>query len=181
MTDHPAGSSTAGEPVFFEAGLICHPHGVKGEMLIQLNRQYLRSLLPGKQIFLGSSHKPYTLLSCRDHNKGLLIQLEGIQNPEIAGQFRNFPIFISAHKRTELPAGEYYSDQLIGLKVIHKDGQELGRLVEIIETGANDVYVVIGNDKKEILLPAIPEVILNVDLATSLIKVHILPGLIEET
>jgi 16S rRNA processing protein RimM len=180
MTDRPAGSPTAGQPAFFDAGVIRHAHGVKGEMLVEVNRHYVGVFLPGEVVYLGEEHKPATILSRRHHNKGLLIQFEGITNPEQAGQYRNFRIYFTSLQRIELPPGEYYFDQLLGLNVRGDDSQELGKVSEIIETGANDVYVVSSPGRKDILLPAIPEVILAVNLLIGEIQVHILPGLIDD-
>jgi 16S rRNA processing protein RimM len=180
MTDQPAGSPTAGEPAFFEAGVIHHPHGVKGEVLAEVYDDYLSTLLPGKLVYLGEDHKPVTLLSSRHHNKGLLLHFEGITTPEQAGQYRNFAIYITSLQRRILPPGEYYPDQLLGLKVRGEEGQDFGLVSEIIETGANDVYVVSFPGKKDILLPAIPDVILDVNLSIGEIQVHVLPGLIDD-
>jgi 16S rRNA processing protein RimM len=77
-----------------------------------------------------------------------------------------------------LPEGEYYHHQLIGLNVVSDDGRDLGLLVDILETGANDVYVVRAADGNEVLLPAIPPVILEVRLADRQMRVHLLDGLI---
>ena len=78
----------------------------------------------------------------------------------------------------ELPEGEYYHHQLLGLNVITDDGRELGALVDILETGANDVYTVRDADGTEILLPAIPPVILDISLVDRQMRVHLLDGLI---
>jgi 16S rRNA processing protein RimM len=78
-----------------------------------------------------------------------------------------------------LPEGQYYQHQLIGLKVISDEGQALGQLAEILETGANDVYVVRGGGGKDVLLPAIEDVILGIDLDKKEMRVHVLPGLID--
>ena len=76
-----------------------------------------------------------------------------------------------------MPVGQIYQYELIGFKVIDENDDPLGELVEILETGANDVYVVKNETGKEILLPAIPSVILNLDPARRLIRVHLLEGL----
>jgi 16S rRNA processing protein RimM len=80
----------------------------------------------------------------------------------------------------KLPEGEFYYHELLGLSVLNETGESLGKVTEIIQTGANDVYVVTNAAGNEILLPAIAEVILDVDLDSKIIKVHLLPGLLEE-
>jgi 16S rRNA processing protein RimM len=180
MINRPAGSPTAGEPAFFETGFIRRPHGVKGELLVEIDRYYQGVILPGTVIYLGEDYTPMTLLTSRPHNQGLLIQLDGINTPEQAGQYRLQRIFVSSLlKRSKLPMGEYYFDQILGLRVRSDMDQELGQVSEIIETGANDVYVVSSPGRQDILLPAIPDVIQEVDLEKGEILVHLLPGLLD--
>lgn len=76
----------------------------------------------------------------------------------------------------QLPEGEYFHYQLIGLRVITSEGEELGEISEIIETGSNDVYVVSG-EKGELLVPAIAQVVRNVDLANQVMVVSLLEGM----
>ena len=80
----------------------------------------------------------------------------------------------------ELPEGEFYYHELLGLSVMDETGESLGKVTEIMQTGANDVYVVTNEAGHEILLPAIAEVILDVDLDSKIMKVHLLPGLVED-
>jgi 16S rRNA processing protein RimM len=179
-TDQPAGSPTAGEPAFFEAGLIRKPHGVKGELLVEIDRHYVRMVQPGKTVYVGESHHHMQVNSCRQHNLGLLIHFEGINNPEQAGQYRLQNIYVSSVQRGRLPAGEYYIDQLLGLRARDIDTDtQLGLVSEVIETGANDVYVISNPDRPDLLLPAIQDVIKEIDLEKGEILVHILPGLVE--
>jgi 16S rRNA processing protein RimM len=88
-------------------------------------------------------------------------------------------VYVTAADRPPLPDGKVYQHQIMGLRVVTDDERELGKLVEIIVTGANDVYVVEGENGKEILLPAIPEVLLGTDLESGVIRVHLLEGLID--
>lgn len=179
-TDQPAGSPTAGEPAFFQAGSIRRSHGVKGELLVEIDRHYLQQAQPGKVLHIGDSHQPMKVLSCRQHNNGLLIQFEGLSTPEQAGQYRLKNIYVSARERGKLPRGEFYVDQLLGLLVRDSDTDEqLGQISEVIETGANDVYVVTHPGRQDLLLPAIQDVIKKIDLKKGEVCVHILPGLIE--
>jgi 16S rRNA processing protein RimM len=179
-TRKSAGSLIGGEPAYFDAGFIRRPHGVRGELLMEILQHYQDVVIPGKVIFLGEEHLPMTLLSIRPHNQGLLIQLDGIGTPEQAGQYRLQHVYVSSlQNRKALGKGEYFFDELLGLRVISDLDQELGEVSEIIETGANDVYVVSSPGRKDILLPAIPAVIRAIDLEKSEIHVHLLPGLEE--
>ncbi len=180
INNQPAGSPSAGEPAYFEAGFVRRPHGVKGELLVEIDTYYEGAILPGTVIYLGENHLPMNLLSSRPHNQGLLIQLDEIINPEQAGQYRLQRIFVpSTIKRREMQSGEYYNDEIIGLSVRNDLDQDLGKLSEIIKTGANDVYVVSKPGERDILLPVIPDVIQKIDIEKGEITVHILPGLLD--
>jgi 16S rRNA processing protein RimM len=155
------------------------PHGVRGEMVLELYTDFPERLRPKTKIFLGEKHLPMFIGNARPHNEGLLLSIEGIESPEDAGKFRNQIVYVSAKTLPALDEGEYYFHELIGLNVVDEDGNPLGELTDIVETGANDVYVVTDSAGTEILLPAIPDVILSVDLDEQTMRVHLLPGLLE--
>lgn len=173
----PAGSPTAGGPAFLAAGKVRRPHGVRGEMVVELHTDFPERLRPPKVVYLGEKHTRMVVTSHRLHNEGVLLGFEGITTPEQAGRYRNQYLYVTASDAEELPEGEYYFHELLNLKVIDDTGKILGVLTEIVETGANDVYVVTDALGAEILLPAIPEVIQEVDLDAKLMKIHLLPGL----
>lgn len=176
----PAGSPTADEPAFFNAGLIRRSHGVTGELLVDIFGHYLDQVEIGNFIFVGETYQRMKILSCRKINSGFLIKLDGLDSPEQSGKFRLKNFYIASTDRSALPSGEYYPDQLLDLIVRNLDtGEELGRISEIIETGANDVYVVSASGKKELLLPAIEDVIKKIDIEKGEILIHLLPGLVE--
>ncbi|HEY3475228.1 MAG TPA: ribosome maturation factor RimM, partial [Anaerolineales bacterium] len=125
----------------------------------------------------GEEHKPVELTSVRPHAKGMLVKFKGIEGPEEAGQLRNQWVYVKASDVPSLPEGKLYQHELFGFEVVDESGNALGQLVEILETGANDVYVVRNEAGKEILLPAIPSVILEVDSARRVMRVHVLEGL----
>jgi 16S rRNA processing protein RimM len=108
----------------------------------------------------------------------MLIKLKGVESPEDTVQFRNQWVYVKASEVPALPEGQIYKHELFGFQVVDENEHPLGELVDIIETGANDVYVVRDEAGKEILLPAIPSVILDLDTARRLMRVHLLEGLI---
>ncbi len=121
-------------------------------------------LRPGVTLFAGPEHEPIRLASVRGHERELIVALVGFETPEEIGRFRNTAVYIKAQGLPELPEGEYYHHELLGLQVVDEFGQKVGELMGIIETGANDVYVVKTPEDKELLLPAVEEVILEVNL-----------------
>lgn len=177
---HPAGPPTAGGPDFLVVGKIRRPHGVHGEMVAETSTDFPERFSPQKVLYIGKQHLKFTLISLRNHNEGLLIGFEEITSPEQAGQFRNQVLSIAIKDAPTLAEGEYFFHEMIGLVVVDEDGNDLGKLTEIMKTGANDVYVVTDPKGNEILLPAIADVILSIDMNTRTMKVHLLPGLLTE-
>ena len=172
------GSPTLGEPEYLVVGFLRRPHGVRGEIIMDVHTDFPERLKIGLTVFVGESYQSMIIASRRPHASGMLVRFRGIKTPEEAGLYRNTWVYVPASDRPALPEGEYYHHQLIGLSVVTDEGHELGTLVDIIETGANDVYVVRDVDGKELLLPAIPAVILDVRLADRQMRVHLLDGLI---
>ncbi len=176
----PAGSSSAGEPAFLAVARFRRPHGVRGEVLVEVLTDFPERLQPETVVYAGETHRRLVIRSQRSHNEGLLLAFVGLDTPEAVGQFRHQFLYVSSADRPPLPEGEYYHHQLLGLSVETDDGRRLGRLTEILETGANDVYVVTPERGGEILLPVIPEVVLDVDLAAGRMRVHLPEGLLDQ-
>jgi len=178
MADNKSVSgSPDGEPVYLTVGFLRRPHGVLGEIILDLHTDFPERLKSGRQLFLGEEHKPMTLASARPHAKGMLIKFTGVETPEDVGKFRNQWVYVKASDMPPLPEGQLYQHELFGFSVVDESDQLLGELVEILETGANDVYVVKDANGRELLLPAIPSVILKLDPDRRLIRVHLLEGL----
>jgi 16S rRNA processing protein RimM len=178
--ERPAGSPTAGEPAFLAVGKVRRPHGLRGDALVEIYTDFPERLRPQVVIYAGENHLPLTICRRRTHNDGLLLAFEGFTSPEQVGRFRNQILYTAWADASELPEGEYYQYELLGLDVEDETGKILGKLIEIMQTGANDVYVVTNEAGRELLLPAIAEVVMGVDLATKTMKVHLLPGLVDE-
>jgi 16S rRNA processing protein RimM len=173
-----APGSPDGEPVYLVVGFLRRAHGVKGEMIMDLHTDFPERLQGGRQLLVGDGHHPLTLTGVRSHAKGVLVKFKGIETPEATVPFRNQWVYVRASDVPALPEGQIYQHELFGFKVVDENETSLGELVEIIETGANDVYVVRDESGKEILLPAIPSVILEIDSVRRLLRVHLLEGLI---
>ncbi len=121
-------------------------------------------LTTGRMVYVGEMHRPLKIRNIRPGNKEIMIGFEGYPNPESTADLRNQLVYVPAVEVPALPEGEYYHHQLIGLRVVDKSNQPIGILKEIIETGANDVYVVQSLQGNEILLPAVEAFILEIDL-----------------
>jgi len=176
----PAGSPSTGEPLFLVVGKLRHAHGLHGEILMEVITDFPERIRPGLTLYIGEEHQPLKVASRRPHSGNLLLGFHSIDTPEAIGQYRNLWAYVPASDRPPLEDGEYYHHQLLGITVVSDEGQVLGKLVEILTNPANDVYVVQPEAGREILLPALKSVILNVDLAQSRMQVHLLPGLLPE-
>ncbi len=165
-----AGSPSGGEPVYLAVGKLRRPHGLSGEMVMTVLTDFPGRLHPGKIVYLGEKHEELCITALRGQNKDMLVTFEGFNHPEQANKLRNQILYIKADSLPELPEGMYYHHELIGLIVEDETGEILGKLIEILETGANDVYVVeTGNG--ELLIPALEDVILEVDQASGRMRV----------
>jgi 16S rRNA processing protein RimM len=178
LAERPAGSPHVGEPAFLEVGKIRRPHGVSGEVLVEVFTDFPERLVRGKNLFVGASKDKLVIRSSRGHADGILLAFSGFDSPESIGQYRNQLLYVAGTDLPELPEGEYYYHELLDLSVVEESGRELGRIAEIIETGANDVYVVVDETGRELLIPVIPDVIRDLDLEARVVTVRLLPGLI---
>jgi 16S rRNA processing protein RimM len=176
----PAGSPETSEPAFVLVGVLRRPHGLRGEALVSVETDFPERLKKGLRLFLGEDHTQLTIRSRRTTSDGLLLAFEEFSDRESLAHIRNESLFVRAVDSPQLPTGQFYQHQLIGLDVFTQEGSLLGKLVEVIDTAANDVYVLQSPQKKEILLPAIRDVIRNVDLENKRMTVHLLPGLLPE-
>ncbi|RME50363.1 MAG: 16S rRNA processing protein RimM [Caldilineae bacterium] len=167
------------EPDFLVIGQIVKPHGVRGEVLVKVLTDFperfetMQTVLVGK---VGAGRR-YTVESRRWHKGMVLLHLKGIADRNAAEILRGLYLQIPIAEAMPLEPGVYYHHQLLGLAVLTDDGTLLGELVDILETGANDVYIVQG-PQGEILLPATEEVIRTIDLNAGQMIVHLLDGLL---
>ncbi|PWH14130.1 MAG: 16S rRNA processing protein RimM [Anaerolineae bacterium] len=171
------GSPNAGEPVYLAVGMFRRPHGVRGDILFTVLTDFPERLRPGTLVYVGEEKRVFKITRRRPHNDGILFGFEGISTPEQAAKYTGKTVFVRADDRPPLPEGEYYHHQILGLHVFDESGQPLGIVKEILETGANDVYVVQTPNEKELLLPALKQVILEINLEQKTMTVHLLPGM----
>ena len=173
------GSPGNGEPFFLAVGRLRRPHGVRGEMQMDLFTDFPERLQQGTILFLGERHTPVSIRSQRMHREVMLIAFEEYPDRTAVEVLRNQMVYIKSEALPELPEGEYYRHELLGLQVFTEGGVKLGEIEEILETGANDVLLIRTETLDELLLPFIDEVVLAIDLEAGTFTVHLLPGLIE--
>lgn len=179
-----SGGAQTPEPRYLLVGRVLRPHGVRGELRVKIITNYPERLVQHTHFYLAHSNSPeivhrYPVEGLRFHKKALLLKLDGCDDRNAADELRGMLVQIPVEDAVPLEEGEYYLFQLIGVRVETEGGEWLGQVVEVIETGANDVYVVRG-PRGEVLLPAVDEVVLELDLESKHMLVRLLPGLLAE-
>ncbi|MDZ4762947.1 MAG: ribosome maturation factor RimM [Chloroflexota bacterium] len=172
------------DPRYLMIGEVLRPHGIRGELRIRILTDYPERITRDKTVYLGTDvnavAKPYTVEGMRMNQEYGLLKLVGINSRETADLLRQLFVLIPLEEAIPLEDGEVYLYELIGMNVQTEDGTPLGELVDVLETGANDVYVVASPQYGEVLLPAIDQCILKIDGDANLMTVHLLDGLLDK-
>lgn len=188
QSNHPteAGNQPASSPHFLVLGRILRPHGVRGELRLQVITDYperiadLDSIFIGRDPFDPSSAIEFGVVGARRHREQMLVRLEGITNRDDVEPYRGQLLMVALDDAVPLEDNEYYVFQIIGASVVTTDGEDLGKVQDVLETGANDVFVVRGGIYGEVLIPDIPDVVLEISPDTTRITVALPPGLIQD-
>lgn len=165
---------------YFEIGQIVNTSGLKGVIKVKPFTDDITKFNNLKTIYMlvKKELKEFKIEDVRFNKNMVFLKLEGINTVEEAESYRNLYLKIKRDKNEKLEENSYYIVDIIGSKVYTDLQEELGEIVDVFSTGSNDVYVVKDNLGKQILLPAIKDVIKNVDIQNKKIIVHLLEGLI---
>lgn len=161
--ENGAGLQSNGKPAFLVLGKLRRAHGVRGEIPLEVYTQMLELLLPDCVVYVGEDHQPYTIEAIRWKQELLLLKFTEINDRTDVSELTNKLVYVTTETLPALSEDEYYFHELIGLQVFEEDGLFLGVLTEILETGANDVYLIKDDAGEEILIPATEEMILEID------------------
>ena len=168
------------EPRYLAIGRILRPHGITGELRVEILTGYPERLAQLRHLYVGAAHRSHAVQSVRFHQNLLLLRLTDITDRNAAETLRGQVVWVAMADAAPLEEGEYYLHQLIGIQVSTEAGEALGEIVEVLDTpGANDVYVVHGL-RGEVLIPAIREVILSIDMEARQMVIRPLPGLLTD-
>ncbi|HEX2905618.1 MAG TPA: ribosome maturation factor RimM [Phototrophicaceae bacterium] len=170
-------------PPYLLIGEILRPHGIAGELRTRILTAYPERLAELKTIYLGSNAeasdiKPYSLQGVRFHQGYALLKLKGVNDRSQAEIFRQLFVMVAIDDAVPLEAGEVYLYQLIGMQVQTEAGDILGEITEVLETGANDVYIVASPQYGEVLIPATAETILETNAENRRVTVRLPEGLL---
>jgi len=165
---------------------VLRPHGIRGALRVLALTRFPERLATLERAYFGlDPEKPATFqqrqIESIQHEKGdnWLMWLTGVTTREDADRLRDRYMLVSLAEAVPLEEDEVYLFQVFGLTVVTAEGQVLGRVADVIETGANDVYVVQGGPFGEVLIPAIAGVVLNIDVAAGQMRVNLPPGLLD--
>lgn len=175
---NPNHTVPAATPRRVVVGRINQTWGLKGHVKVTPFTSNPERLTTGAQLYVAG--KPTRVLESVSPQGYPIMQFAGYLTREAAQTLRDELIEIDEDTLPELPADEYYVDDLQGLTVVSSTGDEIGELVEVLTTGANDVYVVRRPDQKDVLVPAIADILLNVDLQARRMTINVIPGLLPD-
>jgi 16S rRNA processing protein RimM len=160
-------------------GRIAGAHGIRGEVKVESLTDYPERFRSGSRLYLGSEHeaRPVQVTGSRPHQSFMLLKLDVTPDRSAAEQLVGQYLLIAEEDAMPLGEHENYAHDLLGLNVETPAGRVLGKLTDILSTGANDVYIATGPDGKEILIPALRQVVLTVDLPGQRMVVELPEGL----
>ncbi|NVM20549.1 MAG: 16S rRNA processing protein RimM [Desulfobacterales bacterium] len=167
------------EDALLPIGKIVGTHGTKGYLKVYSYAESVDSFAVGKELTLSREGEPvatFRIESARVHKRIILLVLEGIASIGAAKEWVGCEICIDNASLPQPEEGSYYWHQIIGLEVFTVDNRRLGRVAEIFPTGSNDVYVV-REGKREVLIPAIDSVVVDIDLEHNFLRVDLPEGL----
>ena len=164
-----------------QVGIITSTHGVRGEVKVYPTTDDPRRFRRLKEVVLytGKEKMNLEIEGVKFFKQFVILKFKGLDNINDIEKYRQKSLYVTRKNAVRLQRDEYFIADLIGLKVQDEDGKELGTVKDVIETGANDVYEVEMADGKSLLLPAIKQCILNVDVENGTMQVHVLEGLLD--
>lgn len=163
-----------------QVGVITSTHGIRGEVKVFPTTDDAKRFKDLKQVILdtGKTTLPLEVEGVKFFKQFVIVKFKGMDRIEDVERYRRCAILVERKDAVPLEEDEYFIADLIGLEAVTEDGGVLGTLRDVIETGANDVYVIESPQYGQVLVPAIRECILGVDLEGGKIRVHLLDGLI---
>ncbi|MGN0163062.1 MAG: ribosome maturation factor RimM [Candidatus Ornithomonoglobus sp.] len=165
-----------------EIGKIVNTHGLRGEVKVVPWMDYPEDFEELESIFIKTRKemKPVEIENVRYQKNNLIVKFKGFDDINEIEQYKNCILYADREELGELPEGVHYIVDLIGLDVVNEEGEKLGVLADVFNTGANDVYDVKREGKKNLLLPVIDEVVKEIDVEGGKITVHVMEGLDDE-
>ncbi len=165
-----------------KVGVITSTHGLKGEVKVFPTTDDAKRFKKLKEVLLDTGKEKIVLSieQVKFFKQLVILKFKGIDDIGDVQKYRGKDLFVTRENAVKLKKGEYFIADLIGVNVVSEDGALKGILKDVMQTGANDVYVIELSDGRELLLPAIKECVLAVDLDENTMKIHVLDGLLDK-
>ncbi|MBN1260616.1 MAG: 16S rRNA processing protein RimM [Anaerolineae bacterium] len=171
---------TQPEPRYLAVGRILRPHGVAGELRVEILTDHPERLVSFPYLYIGEHPERRAVEGVRFHKSFMLLRLAGCDDRDAAEALRGQLVQIAMADAMPLEEGEYYHFQIEGIQVVTTEGEVLGEIVEVLSTpGVNDVYIVHGL-LGEVLIPAIHDVVQDLNFDTGIMVIKPLPGLLPQ-
>ena len=164
---------------YLQVGVITSTHGIRGEVKVFPTTDDPQRFKKLKKVFLdtGKEKMPLEVVSARFFKNLVIVKFKGIDNINDIEKYKQCPLLVNREEAVDLEEDEYFIADLLGMEV-YADGEYFGRLKDVMETGANEVYVIDSEKHGEVLLPAIHDCILSVDTQERKMEIHLLDGLL---
>ena len=161
-----------------KVGVITTTHGVRGEVKVYPTTDEPERFLELDYVLLdtGRELRKLEIKNVKFFKNLVILKFKGVDNINDIEKYKGRDLWIPREEGQELEEDEYYIADLLGMSVVLEDGQEFGTLKDVMETGANDVYIIDSAEHGEVLLPAIKECILDVDLEKNVMTIHMMKG-----
>lgn len=158
-------------------GRVLKPWSYRGEMKMEILTDFPNRFASLQKVYLGDDAKPFSVERAHLHGKYVLLKLKGVDSTEDADKLRDQLVQVARTDAVQLPKGQHFIHELVGLRVITTKGETLGVIEEILDTRANDVYVV-RNETREILIPATEEIVKEISVERGEMIVEMMEGLL---
>lgn len=166
-----------------KVGKIVNTHSLKGEIKVISSTDFEEERFKkGSKLLITRGNqliREVVVQSYRNHKNFLLVKFEGIDSVEEAEKLKNLQIKINSDEVGELEENEFYFHQIIGCEVFDENDKNLGEIIDILTPGANDVWVIKGENGKEILIPYIEDVVKKIDITSKKVNIEVMEGLID--
>lgn len=165
-----------------QVGVITATHGIQGEVKVFPTTDDIKRFKKLRTCYLSNEKEKIEVevISCKFFKQFAILKFKQFSTINDIEPYKRYGIWVTRDQAVPLRRNEYFITDIIGSRIITEEGQELGILKDVLKTGANDVYVVEQVNGKELLLPAIKQCILDVDVAHKTIKIHLMEGLFPE-
>lgn len=163
-----------------QVGVITQPHGIRGEVKVFPTTDDPKRFLELENVFLDTGKEELLLeiQSVKFFKQFVILKFQGLDSINDIEKYKRCPLLVDREHAVSLEENEFFVADMVGMDVVTEDGAIFGTLKDVLQTGANDVYVVATKEHGEVLLPAVGECILDVDTRSGIMKIHLMDGLI---